>query len=195
MIAALYVMLGGPYYGLDGVDPWGLPDRDAREYNGPWPVVAHPPCSSWCQLAFINQKRYGHKVGDDGGCFAHALDCVRQFGGVLEHPAYTHAWRAHGLPNPKPGRWLHYQGGAVTVVSQRAYGHRARKMTWLYACAPHLPTLEWSGLPPEAQISYCKNHGNSPLPRLSKREASSTPVAFRDVLLAIAGSVQQGIAA
>lgn len=43
MIAALYVEKGGAYYGLEGVDPWDE-QRDARLYDGPWPVVAHPPC-------------------------------------------------------------------------------------------------------------------------------------------------------
>ena len=65
-VAALFVAKCGCYTGLDGVDAW-TEDRDARLYTGPWPVVAHPPCSRWCQLAYINQKRYGHKVGDDGG--------------------------------------------------------------------------------------------------------------------------------
>lgn len=41
-VAALYVQARGVYYGVDGVDAWGLPDRDAREYAGPWPVVAPP---------------------------------------------------------------------------------------------------------------------------------------------------------
>jgi hypothetical protein len=40
----------------------------------------------------VNQARYGHRVGDDGGCFASALASVRQWGGVLEHPALTLAW-------------------------------------------------------------------------------------------------------
>jgi hypothetical protein len=89
-IAALYVQEGGSYYGIDGVDPWPA-SRDARLYEGPMPVVAHPPCSRWCLLAKVNEKRYGHRVGDDGGCFAAALASVRRWGGVLEHPAYTHA--------------------------------------------------------------------------------------------------------
>jgi hypothetical protein len=54
MIAALFVDPAGVYSGLEDVDPWG-PPQDAREYLGPHPVVAHPPCSSWCQLAHINQ--------------------------------------------------------------------------------------------------------------------------------------------
>jgi len=43
-VAALYVETGGVYYGLPDVDPWDE-ERDARLYAGPWPVVAHPPCS------------------------------------------------------------------------------------------------------------------------------------------------------
>lgn len=42
MIAALYVQTGGCYFGLPNVDPWDV-HRDARKYDGPWPVVAHPP--------------------------------------------------------------------------------------------------------------------------------------------------------
>ena len=40
-IAALFVEEGGCYYGLDGVETWGV-TRDARKYDGPFPVVAHP---------------------------------------------------------------------------------------------------------------------------------------------------------
>ena len=43
MIAALFVETGGVYFGLPNVDPWDE-ERDARLYDGPWPVVAHPPC-------------------------------------------------------------------------------------------------------------------------------------------------------
>jgi len=50
MIAALYVQTDGCYFGIDGVDPWGEP-RDARRYDGPYPVIAHPPCQRWGALA------------------------------------------------------------------------------------------------------------------------------------------------
>jgi hypothetical protein len=99
MVAALYVAKDGAYFGLPAVEPWDEA-RDARKYRGPWPVVAHPPCDRWCQMAPVNQARYGHKVGDDGGCFEAALNAVRTFGGVLEHPAVSIAWRAFGLPKP-----------------------------------------------------------------------------------------------
>ncbi len=31
-VAALYVATRGCYYGLDGVEPWGLPDREVAQY-------------------------------------------------------------------------------------------------------------------------------------------------------------------
>ena len=45
MIAALYVEKGG-CYDMPGIDLWDI-ERDARLYEGPWPVVAHPPCERW----------------------------------------------------------------------------------------------------------------------------------------------------
>ncbi len=85
-IAALFVETNGVYWNLENVDPWDE-SRDARKYAGPWPVVAHPPCSAWCQLAPMNEKRYGHKVGDDGMCFASALESVRRWGGYSGAPS------------------------------------------------------------------------------------------------------------
>src|SRR5215472_11710687 len=96
-IAALYVERGGVYWDLPGVDAWDE-ERDARLYAGPWPVVAHPPCQRWCLLAGLVEHMYGYKRGDDGGTFAAALESVRRFGGVLEHPAYSAAWAEFDLP-------------------------------------------------------------------------------------------------
>lgn len=193
-VAALFVddRPGGAYVDVPGVEVWGV-TKDARNYAGPHPVVCHSPCSRWCQLAFINQKRYGHTVGDDGGCFAAALAAVRRFGGVLEHPAFSYAWPHFALTRPARGVWR-YAGPTghglheyVTEVSQSAYGHRARKRTWLlYVTDDAPPHLDWSEPAPTAQVSFCKNHGDSPLPRLSKREAAATPLRFKALLLNLA---------
>ena len=106
MIAALFVEKGGVYFGLPDVDPWDE-ERDARLYDGPWPVIAHPPCSHWSLLGLCR----GYYDGRDDGCFESALRSVRAYGGVLEHPAHTLAWRTFGLPRPAAeraataGRW------------------------------------------------------------------------------------------
>lgn len=193
-IAALFVQRGGSYFELDGVDPWDE-KRDARLYGGPHPVVAHPPCSRWCRLAGLVEARWGHKRGDDGGCFAAALNAVRLWGGVLEHPAYTDAWAAFDLPAPpRHGGWVRgFCGGWAAHVEQGRYGHAAKKATWLYAFGTDLPTMRWgSDLDSRsgALVSWCGNHvaSGEDRPRLGKKAASKTPEAFREALLALARS-------
>lgn len=60
VIAALYVDRRGPYWDREGVDAWDI-ERDARLYKGPHPVVAHPPCHLWVNMAAVNWKRYGRQ--------------------------------------------------------------------------------------------------------------------------------------
>jgi hypothetical protein len=149
-VAALYVETGGCYFGLPGVDPWDEA-RDARLYDGPYPVVAHPPCQRWGKMWFgqpLTVKRTGiRKVkGDDGGCFAAALAAVRKWGGVLEHPWQSHAWAHFGLNTPpREGGWIaaDFEGGWTCCVEQGRYGHYARKPTLLYAAGVDLPELDW----------------------------------------------------
>jgi hypothetical protein len=192
-VAALFVQKGGSYYGLDGVDPWDV-ERDATKYDGPHPVVAHPPCARWCRLAGLVEKRWGHKRGEDGGLFASALASVRKWGGVLEHPAYSDAWAAFDLPTPWPsGGWQRgFCGGWSCHVEQVRYGHRAKKATWLYAFGvDELPDMRW-GSDPDAQstvgVSWCGNHTSAfdKRERLGKAAASATPEDFRQELLGIA---------
>jgi hypothetical protein len=190
-IAALYVQTDGCYYGLNDVDPWDI-DRDARRYDGPHPVVAHPPCNLWVNFAALNYKRYGgehNRPGNDGGCFAHALKCVIHFGGVLEHPAFTNAWAAHGLPRPDKGQWTNHDGLWVCEVWQSAYGHKARKRTWLLYCGDVPPAdMDWSREPGTHQCGWFDRNK----PTLSKRDAKATPPAFRDALIALARMSREG---
>ena len=154
LIAALFVATNGPYFGIEGVDPWDA-KRDARLYAGPWPVVAHPPCERWGRYwsGGPNPNAKRQKLGDDGGCFESALASVRNYGGVLEHPAHSAAWEHFGLLAPfDTGEWIAADWimgfgfrGWTAHVEQGHYGHRARKATWLYAVVndpAHLPILK-----------------------------------------------------
>src|SRR5512146_3206449 len=125
-VAALFVDPKGVYAGLPDVEVWDEA-RDARLYEGPWPVVAHPPCNRWSKLATFRRQR----DGQDDGCFEAALDAVLRFGGVLEHPAYSLAWSRFGLPKPGAAGWTQSLfGGASCEVDQAWYGHEANKPTW-----------------------------------------------------------------
>ena len=122
MVAALYVERGGPYFSMPDVDPWDR-ERDARKYSGPAPIVAHPPCGPWGRLRHLYR-------GDEHDCAPLAVASVRKWGGVLEHPAYSRLWRLCRLP--WPGEFPDECGGYTIAVDQCAWGHVARKTTWLY---------------------------------------------------------------
>ncbi len=200
-VAALFVDPRGCYAGCEGVDLWDE-KRDARLYLGPHPVVAHPPCTRWCRLAGLVESRWGHKRGEDGGCFESALASVRRWGGVLEHPAYSDAWVAFGLPEPyRGGGWTKgLCGGWTCHVEQGRYGHRARKATWLYAYGSKPAALLW-GITKEpwpARWHHSKRDAKrvenlDSVPIIGKKEASATPHKFRDVLLGIARAARQTI--
>lgn len=186
-VAALFVETNGVYFGLPNVDPWDV-HRDAMEYRGPYPVVAHPPCERWCKMAKVNEARYGQKVGDDKGRFAFAIDCVRRYGGVLEHPKQSLAWPAFGLKTPQRGKWIAYGHGFVTEIYQSAYGHRARKATWLYTINVPPIDLNWTAAPFTHRIGYRKSAVNESqfTPTLNRAEAHRTPIEFRDLMLTLA---------
>lgn len=194
MIAALFVAPGGVYYGLPDIDPWGE-DRDARLYAGPHPVIAHPPCARWGRYwSGGPSARVKRLKGDDGGCFAAALAAVRRWGGVLEHPEASHAWRAFGLNHPpRRGGWVNadVEGGWTCCVEQGHYGHPARKATWLYVVGLVLPALTWGPCVGKMRLEDGFHSAEERrravktgiCRRLSKRQRSATPVEFRDLLI------------
>lgn len=199
MIAALYIEAGGCYSGLPGVDAWDL-KRDARSYRGPHPVVAHPPCERWGRFWHgSTRKPHQYKMGEDGGCFAAALAAVRSHGGVLEHPADSHAWKFFGLRRPKRGEgWVRADsyGGWTCYVEQGHYGHRARKGTWLYAAHVELPELRWDRLPQRLHPVALERYGYEKARRIGvmamvggkdkTKIRGATPNEFRDLLIGIA---------
>lgn len=199
LIAALFVACGGCYFGLPDIDPWDAA-RDARRYRGPFPVIAHPPCERWGRYWGGSPTTWPRlRLGDDGGCFAAALAAVRRWSGVLEHPEGSHAWRAFGLNlPPRHGGWVvaDWQGGWTCCVEQGAYGHAARKATWLYASGVRLPLLQWRATGNfvrlddgfHSQEERRRTVRTGACQRLSRKQRAATPPPFRDLLIAIAKS-------
>jgi len=203
MIAALYVETGGCYYGLADVDPWDR-ERDARLYAGPHPVVAHPPCERWSSLNNLVLCRYPHRAeefahGNDGGCFRSALAAVRRWGGVLEHPAQSRAWWTFDLPAPARGHWQRgICGGWAIEVDQAAWGHSARKLTWLYVFGAEPPDMGLlANVTGKVVRPYRTRNPDGTWTRrnfsreITHKAAKATPIQFRDLLLAIARDVSK----
>ena len=207
MIAALYVQTNGCYFGLDGVDPWDE-QRDARKYPGPYPVVAHPPCQRWGKMwagspSVIAKTGIRKKKGDDGGCFKSALQAVRNFGGVIEHPWGSHAWAYFKLNKPdRKGGWVKADeyGGWTCCVEQGRYGHYARKPTLLYVVGGTLPDLDWGIGEPRIPDWAIEKYGLKKAKRIGELSFKgggidsspriATPQPFRDILINIARSVK-----
>lgn len=206
MISALFVQKGGAYWNLPDVDPWDEA-RDARLYAGPWPVCAHPPCARWGRYWGGAPSTWPRLIkGDDGGCFASALASVRRWGGVLEHPEASAAWEAFGLAEPPRGGgwiaadWMSGHRGWTCCVEQGAYGHRARKATWLYAHGVELPSLKWGSAPGDfvrldegfhSIEERARSIKTGACQRLSAKQRAATPPLFRDLLLSIATTAER----
>lgn len=180
-VAALYVDPRGPYPRMSGVESWDA-TRDARLYAGPHPVIAHPPCGPWGKLSHFSKQ--------DKSLGPLAVDQVRRFGGVLEHPELSKLWKHCGLP--RPGEFPDEHGGRTIAVDQCAYGHCTRKRTWLYIVAAPLPKRLRTGGEPTHSI--CNGRGQVLKNGVRRQRATAlqarlTPPDFADLLVRIARSV------
>jgi hypothetical protein len=195
-IAALYIDPRGPYPTLPGVECWDAA-RDARTYDGPHPIVAHPPCGPWGRFRHLSRR-------DNPQLAIRAVAQVRACGGVLEHPAGSLLWRELRLP--LPGELPDAYGGRTIEVCQCDWGHVARKRTWLYLVGVDLAALV---MPPPREpthwISGFRNSsGRSPeryarsgcsvppgIKVCSAQQRRRTPRAFAEWLVSLARSTRQ----
>lgn len=206
MVAALYVEPKGCYVGVPSVDPWDEA-RDARKYAGPHPVVAHPPCQRWGRFWHgSTRKPHQYKLGDDGGCFDAAYNAINRWGGVIEHPADSHAWAHMGLPKPpREGGWIQVPSRMwnslmfTCCVYQGHYGHPSGKPTWILTSRilrEDLPELKWGKTEQRLPEWMVERYGYEKARRIGvvamvggKNKTAirnATPEPFRDLLLSIA---------
>jgi hypothetical protein len=177
-VAALYVDERGPYVSMPGVDAW-TEARDARRYQGPAPVVAHPPCADWSRLRGMAKHVPGRRE-----LAPLAVWQVRACGGVLEHPAWSALWSEMGLPRPGelPDAW----GGWAIEVGQVSWGHQAAKPTWLYLVGIDRCNVvpRQGGTPTHVVTTSAR--GSSRLLKLGSRAARLTPPDFAAWLVSLA---------
>lgn len=190
MIAALFVRADSEYKWLPGVDAWDMA-RDARNWPGGVPCVAHPPCRAWGRLRDKAQPR-----DDEKDLARWAVAQVRMHGGVLEHPAHSTLWADQRMPMPRRGRdaW----GGWTLPISQHWFGYRAEKLTWLYVlgCEPaDIPDMPLDLRDPPRVVAQLKGRNGNPRPRkgdqgwrpeVTRTERERTPLALAEWLVELA---------
>jgi hypothetical protein len=177
MISVLFVAKNSVYKTL-GVDCWDE-ERDALKWPGGNPIVAHPPCRLWSRW----MKHFSKADPSEKGCARFAVKQVRQWGGVLEHPACSTLWDELNLP--LPGR--SDSDGITIAVEQMWWGHKARKATWLYICGcSDLPPIPFKMGEPECHYSAVRKIRKPNMRRLSHKDRHGTPPEFARWLIAVA---------
>lgn len=172
MISVLCVRRDSIYYDFP-VDCWDI-ERDAFGFNGPGPVIAHPPCRLWGRMS----QRV--KADEFTTCREIMLGircalAVRKFGGCLEHPAGSALWRACNLPAPGESRGLEF----TVKVPQWWFGHRAYKETWVYVSG-----LRRSDLP-SPPFKLFSGVADREVEQMGRAERERTPAEFAIWLLQI----------
>jgi hypothetical protein len=121
--AVLFARRDSIYKTFEGLDVYDF-ERNALNFGGGLPVIAHPPCRAWGELSHMAKPRKGEKE-----LAFFAAEMVRKNGGVLEHPKKSKLWAA--LKCLAPGQIDNF-GGWLLPINQSCFGHRAEKKTYLY---------------------------------------------------------------
>lgn len=177
IVAALFIDRLGVYPTLPGVECWDEA-RDACLYNGPHPVVAHPPCGPWSRLRHLSQE--DERTKELG---RYAIRAAKRWSGVVEQPAFSRLFADFGIARSE-----------LVEVTQVSWGHVARKPTWLYFVdVPEIVGIRtggsvthWaSGMRPHARKG---RGGFAPegIKICSAEQRRRTPIAFAEWLVGLA---------
>lgn len=182
MVPILFARADSVYKTIPGCDVFDH-GRNALTWAGGYSCVAHPPCRSWGLLRkFANPEPGEHELA------IWAVEQVRKWGGVLEHPFGSTLWRDMRLPRRNE---RDAAGGWTLSVLQQWWGHRAAKPTLLYIvgcepdCIPKIP-FQMGDAPCVVQTRKRVNHR----PHLHKAEREHTPIKFALWLVELAKRCQ-----
>ena len=152
-----------------GLDTWPK-SRDAANWPGGNPIIAHPPCAQWSVL-----KPFAHRNLRQKAFGPWSVLLARRYGGVVEHPYRSGLWPFMNLPEPgSADEW-----GKSIIVDQHWFGHRAQKRTLLYICGHQ-------GNMPDLPFTLGDHY--YPVQNMGTVEREKTPRAFGEYLHEIANS-------
>lgn len=169
-VAILFARADSVYKSLLGCDVWDV-ERNALNWPGGCPCVAHPPCRAWGRL-----RRFARPEPGEKDLALWSVDQVRRWGGVLEHPDKSTLWREALLP--APGQ--HDEHGFTLLLPQWWFGHRAEKRTLFYIVGIEpdlLPEIPLRLGEADFVVQSRKRQGHRPHISKSEREATPRPMA------------------
>jgi hypothetical protein len=181
-VSILFVRKDSIYKSL-GVDCWDI-ERDARLWPGGNPIVAHPPCRAWGQLAHFAKPRM-----DEKELAIFAINQIRKHGGVLEHPRASRLWKHMKLP--MPGQGADEYGGYSVCVNQSWWGHLAVKKSLLYIVGCDLKDLpimpiKFDAITHTVSSQIKLKSGKRTKKELTKEQREETPLDFAKWLIEVA---------
>ncbi len=182
MISILFARRDSIYKTLPDCDVWNI-DRNALNWPGGCPIIAHPPCRAWGRLRHFAKPRDGERE-----LAIWSVNQVQKWGGVLEHPFASLLWPTMGLPTKG---YRDIFGGYTLTVSQWWFGHRADKPTLLYivGCSDtNLPAIPFKLGIPSHVVQSRKRLDHRP--HITKAEREHTPLEMAKFLVAIAERCQ-----
>ncbi|MCX6250747.1 MAG: hypothetical protein NTX61_08345 [Bacteroidetes bacterium] len=170
MISVLFARKRSIYKTIPDCDVWDI-IRDARKWPGGNQVITHPPCRAWGKL-----RGLANSSEDEKDLAFFAVNCVRNWGGVLEHPLGSKLWDV--LELPYPGKIDEF-GGWTLAIDQFWFGHRAKKGTFLYivgTAQDNIPDYSLRFDMVTHVISTSKRIGGDSLKDVNKTERERTPL-------------------
>lgn len=159
MIPVLFTLPDTTYKLVDGTDCYDE-TRNALTWLGGCPAIFHPPCRNWGRYS---KRSLGTKEESELAIWA--VHKVREYGGVLEHPAHSKLWPACGLPSP--GKQDSY-GGITFPINQNWFGHPCYKPTFLYIVGIKIKDIP--------EFPYQMNYPTQFVQNQSKKDRMRTPL-------------------
>jgi len=165
-IAILCAAHNSHYYSLQDKYELEIYDkkRDCRNFQFDCPVITHAPCAQWSRL-----HKFATPNEEEKNLAWFCLAAVNQCGGIFEHPAGSHFFRAAALEKKK-----------IYSVNLSWFGYTAAKRTYLYYNSLSLLSHPLSF---DAHTNCVSTSKIRRLPEMTKSNRHITPVAFNEWLI------------
>lgn len=142
--------------------------RNALTTVSTGPAIYHPPCRMWGKLKTLAKGNIQEKE-----LALWALNRVRLYGGILEHPAGSELFLKHIV---MPGKGYDEFGGFSVATDLHQFGYPALKKTYLYVVGMSIRDMPAMPMNFDAVThNVCNSRARNGLKEVSKSMRETTP--------------------